>query len=341
MTLKQAYENWAGDNENKILATKSLSATKKCFLEKYGNTPLKEVTRDFALNIFTTCKEMKELRVKAAAVFVYVMKWAREKALDIDCPVCDYQFTDLTSAEVRPKAQPKKAQEKGKEVRDLPAEKKQTHQTVKPRSKKDGREVVIILNPETMELGQRFPSISQAFRDLHVVNIDRYCKSHRPHNGTYFAFVDELDGWKPAQAKVTNDGKERGGSRVSQEVLYVDASHPSEYVRYQSVYQAEKDLHVRNIAKKTDNMVILNGHYFMTPDYYEKFMEMYSQEQRTDIPLKTDEAPEEKNILLPESEQMQDLPEEVFSIETVTDGDLIDELRRRGWTGDVYVHVRL
>ena len=42
MTLKQAYENWAGDNENKILATKSLSATKKCFLEKYGNTPLKE-----------------------------------------------------------------------------------------------------------------------------------------------------------------------------------------------------------------------------------------------------------------------------------------------------------
>lgn len=224
MTLKQAYENWAGDNENKILATKSLSATKKCFLEKYGNTPLKEVTRDFALNIFATCKEMKELRVKAAAVF---------------------------------------------------------------------------------------------------------------------AFVDELDGWKPAQAKVTNDGKERGGSRVSQEVLYVDASHPSEYVRYQSVYQAEKDLHVRNIAKKTDNMVIVSSHYFMTPDYYEKFMERYSQEHRTDIPLKTDEAPEEKNILLPESEQMQDLPEEVFSIETVTDGDLIDELRRRGWTGDVYVHVKL
>ena len=28
MTLKQAYENWAGDDDNKILATKSLSATK-------------------------------------------------------------------------------------------------------------------------------------------------------------------------------------------------------------------------------------------------------------------------------------------------------------------------
>lgn len=339
MTLRQAYENWSGHDDNKLLAVKSLPATRRCFLTKYGDTPLKDITRDYAMTIFATCKEMKDVKVKAAAVFVYVMKWVNAKTLDIDCPVCDYTYTDLAKATVLPEQEKTaKTREKEKSEAKEPGTKAEPTPVKKTRTRKDSREVVIVLNPETMELGQRFKSVTEAHKATKVSNIDRYCKSHRPNKGIYFAYANELEGWKPAAIRVGQKGK-RGGSRFPLPIFRVSATDKNDVARYDSVNQAAKANNIPRLSAKVNKDILVGGSYFMTEERYRDFLKEQSDDGQEaqagqESVIGNNESAQEEFAAAPSVSTE-------FSISSLTDKDIIDECRRRGWKGDIFVHVIL
>lgn len=302
MTLKEAYDKWSKEDNNKILAMRYRNATHRCFLDKLGDTPLKDVDRNFVFQTFATCKESKEMKVKAASAIVYILRYVFEQKLDPDCQPVNYEYQDILSGQVTVfKSAPKKIT---KEISDTPepvyketGEVKMKSDVVSPKSGEvttvsngekrhhpKAREVAII-NPETKEIIHRFPSMNNAEKVCGVRNIDRYCKKHRPLKGVWYAYVDELSDW------VADAPVDRENENIS--------NHKSPSV-------------VDRRKKKTIN---------------KKENTMTKKEKKENAA---------SNVVAAETSQPK-----VFSIEAVSTEELIAECRRRGWTGDFYIHIKL
>lgn len=306
MTLKEAYDKWSKEDNNKILAMRYRNATHRCFLDKLGDTPLKDVDRNFVFQTFATCKESKEMKVKAASAIVYILRYVLEQKLDPDCQPVNYEYQDILSGQVTVfKSAPKKIT---KVISDTPepvyeetGEVKMKSDVVSPKSGEvttvsngekrhhpKAREVAII-NPETKEIIHRFPSVSNAEKTCAVRNIDRYCKKRKPHKGVWWVYIDELDDWV---AGVSVEDHQENQKKKQKTVSVVD--------------RRKKKVMNNNKEEKTMN-------------HQENTVE---EAAPVAVAAETDQP-------------------KVFSIEDVSTEELIAECRRRGWTGDFYVHFKL
>jgi len=75
MTLKQAFTQWAAAPRNTVLAAKSRQAVQRVLMRQYGDLHLEVFTEAFCRRLFSECREIQELKVKAASVLVYVLQW--------------------------------------------------------------------------------------------------------------------------------------------------------------------------------------------------------------------------------------------------------------------------
>lgn len=310
MTLKEAYDKWGKEVDNKILAMRYLNANNRCVLNKWGSTPLEQVDRNFIFQLFAKCKEGKELKAKAASTIVYVMRYVFDKKLIPDCKPVNYDYNDIMNEQVTAnnsvsKKVAKVASEAPAPVYEETGEVKMKSdvvssetssvrgsETTVPNATKSrhpkAREVAII-NPETKEVIHRFPSVSNAEKTCAVRNIDRYCRKRRPLKGVWWAYMDELDDWV---AGVPSENNQKLKEKKQKTVSVVD--------------RRKKKVMNNNKEEKTLN-------------HQEKTVE--------------EAAPV---AVAAETEQPK-----VFSIEDVSTEELIAECRRRGWTGDFYVHFKL
>ena len=310
MTLKEAYEKWSKEENNKILAMRYRSANNKCFLEKWGTTPLEQVDRKFVFQIFANCKEEKVLKAKAASAIVYVMRYVFDKKLIPSCKPVNYDYNDIMSGQVTDSNSI--SQKAVKEISEAPApvyeetgevkmmssvtnandNELNTTPTIKRSHHPKAREVAII-NPLTKEIIHRFPSASNAEKTCSVRNIDRYCKKRKPLKGVWWAYVDELEGWEPGIVVETLESSHKMSQkppRKQKNISVVDR-------RKQKVTNSNKEENTMNHQEITEEVAA----------------PVVSTEQN----------------------------HKVFSIEDVTTEELIAECRRRGWTGDFYVHFKL
>ena len=306
MTLKEAYDKWGKEVNNKFLAMRYLNANNRCVLNKWGSTPLEQVDRNFIFQIFAKCKEGKELKAKAASTIVYVMRYVFDKKLIPDCKPVNYDYNDIMSEQVtvfksEPNnhhettiQEPTTAPEKTDEVKILSSvtntEDSETNAstTVAKRYHPKAREVAII-NPETKEIIHRFPSASNAEKTCNVRNINRYCKKRTPHKGVWWAYIDELEDWIAGAPSDNNQARPKKKQKVI------------------TVVERRKE-------KVTNNQ----------------------KEENTMNHLEKQEGEAAPVSVAAETEQSK-----VFNIEDVSTEELIAECRRRGWTGDFYVHFKL
>ena len=75
MTLKQAFTMWSMAPRNVVLAANSRDAVQKVLMKKWNDVDLEQITESFARRIFLESPEVQELKTKAAAILVYLLQW--------------------------------------------------------------------------------------------------------------------------------------------------------------------------------------------------------------------------------------------------------------------------
>ncbi len=78
MTLKQAFTIWAYSPGNTVLAAKSREAVQRVLMKKWNDIGLEQFTEQFCRRIFYQSTESLELKVKAASILVYVLQWGSD-----------------------------------------------------------------------------------------------------------------------------------------------------------------------------------------------------------------------------------------------------------------------
>ena len=78
MTLKQAFTIWAYSPGNTVLAAKSRDAVQRVLMKKWNDIGLEQFTEQFCRRIFYQSTESLELKVKAASILVYVLQWGSD-----------------------------------------------------------------------------------------------------------------------------------------------------------------------------------------------------------------------------------------------------------------------
>ena len=98
MTLKQAFTLWANIPRNLVLATRSRDAVQRVLMKKYSDIDLEQITQGFAERLFSQCSEAQELKTKAASILVYLLQWGGDNGY---CQRPTFDYTIATS-EVQP-----------------------------------------------------------------------------------------------------------------------------------------------------------------------------------------------------------------------------------------------
>lgn len=212
MTLKEVYEKWAAIEANKSLALKYRAAANKCLLERHGSVDLEVFTDSFIETIFSTCKESKELKARAASLLQQILRWVREYRVDPSYAETAFEHDGL------PKAQPENTPAVGG---DKTGTVRMTSKVVRKRkpatvrqgkggdarkgNRFTGRRPVLQLDPRTLAVVRRFDSASAANRELGISNISQFIRNRHVCHGHFWAYEKEFDeNWKPA---CDTDGK--------------------------------------------------------------------------------------------------------------------------------------
>ena len=177
-TLKQAFEEWAKDKRFAVLAAKSRTAFTRVYLGLYGIQDVSMFTEEYTRNCILNSRESKENKVKATSALIHILGWLSEKGEAVK-PGFTY---GIATDDVLPARVTKQSQEAP---------------VAKVRGGARQPRPVAEINPVTLVVIERFPSVAAATRKYGFANLAQNCRGHYPRNGRYFAYLDELKGWKP------------------------------------------------------------------------------------------------------------------------------------------------
>lgn len=197
MTLKQAFTQWSQIDGNMILAKKSRSAVENVLLKEYGTATLSMMSQSFVASIFGQCKEPKEIKIKAASVLVYILKWAAKNG-ECQEPNFTYSIANFESGNVDKAEQPASEEKPMKEKKEVVVKPKNDPRFARCRE-------VVRLDENTLKETGRWFSCKEAGDKLGYRGdtIAKAARNHEHAYKSYWAYADELKGgkWKPAEKK--------------------------------------------------------------------------------------------------------------------------------------------
>lgn len=202
MIFKDAFEQWRQAPRNAVLARNSLAAVRAVLLKQYGDIDIEQFTETFCRRLFAGSTEAHDMKVKAAAILVYVLQWGGDQRLckrpnfNIDianepAAAAKEQAAEGTDQATQPVAAEPAAGISDEAVRDGDG------QQAKPKRKllrgTPPRRVVKI-DPATLEAVQEYPSIRDAADDNNSLpsNIHRALTNMRTAAGYYWCDPDDV-----------------------------------------------------------------------------------------------------------------------------------------------------
>lgn len=195
MTLKQAFTMWACAPRNTVLAAKSRDAVQRVLMKKYNDMDLEVFTESFCRRIFSQSSETQEVKVKAASILVYLLQWGGDNG-HCQRPTFTYE---IASAMLEPSTEEPKVEEKPKEE---PKEEETMEEQKRTRGKQPRK--VCQLDPDTLQVVATFDSITAGCKAVGVKNLDRSIKKHQRAGGYYWAYPEDVEGFKPTAQLTTS-----------------------------------------------------------------------------------------------------------------------------------------
>lgn len=228
MNLRQAYDGWALQEQNRTLYMKTRDAFRRAWFTLPTNKPCSWYIADRLALALAETKVIESDKVKAASVMIHVLTWANFAEPKRN-PKPTFQIQDVTRLIHLPADELEKERERivketdalpmredednvsdsstdvsdSKEnVSDLTPEKPMSETKKKPNHATECKAVYQI-EPNSMQVINRFDSISQAQRETKAKNITRAIQKRSMAGGYYWCMEVDKDAFQPAERKKT------------------------------------------------------------------------------------------------------------------------------------------
>lgn len=201
MTLKQAFTMWACAPRNTALAAKSRDAVQRVLMKKYNDIDLEQFTEPFVRRIFTQSSETQEVRVKAASILVYVLQWGGDHG-HCQRPTFTYEIGSAKEQATIAEPEPEPTPEQAEQPKEQPKEETTMEEQKRTRGKQPRK--VCQLDPDTLQVVATFDSITAGCKAVGVKNLDRSIKKHQRAGGYYWAYPEDVEGFKPTAQLTTS-----------------------------------------------------------------------------------------------------------------------------------------
>lgn len=332
MTLKEAYEKWGKQKQRQTLYIKTRSAFMQVWRKLDFDTPCKMLT----LSVLTEAMKKRgpvfvEDKTRAASVMVHVLNFAHDEAPE-ECPMPTFDYRAILD---------------GAEAMPLPAEKEQKERKALKLERKEPK-----LERKVLKSEQNTPDMEQR-KQTRVT-------PKKPYQGE-------------------RDTLGRSKNRAKRKVAQIDPSTLKVVRVWESMGAAEHGLGIKNISRAIDKKRLAGGFYWCDEKDLSSFEPRESRQGRKGLvpkipvgetagtvaePLPTEQkASEDDEDVANAPEEAEDIANAVErgiedfiggfghgavqpgktavapTLSEFTDKELIDEVQKRGWKGDVTLKI--
>lgn len=229
MTLKQAFTIWSSAPKNTPLAVRSRDAVQRVLMKKWNDIDLEQFSELFCRRIFYQSTESLEMKIKAASVLVYLLQWGagqghcqyppftlsiaseehkracKDRGEEIDDEPRLNRVVVSTLADVKARvtgtAKPEEPMVKEK-PEALARRKAELKARKEPKGKKKMEEKktrgkqpkpVVQIDPETLQVIKEWPSMAEAESQLGIYHVDKAVTKLRKAGGFYWSLAADAD----------------------------------------------------------------------------------------------------------------------------------------------------
>ncbi len=333
MTLSQAFTQWAVAPRNTVLAAKSREPVRRVLMKQWGDIDLEQFSETFARRVFRESREPLEMQVKAASILVYVLQWGGDHG---HCQRPKFTY-DIASEEYHKAHEQQPAAAQCAAVPQQPSPAKPSSTTT-PKNKSDMKQTgspaasgkasetsglqpetkrprqkghrgkaprpITQIDPQTMQPLHEFPSIVAAAAEVGCLNsnIHRAVSQLRSAGGYYWCDPQNVSQFAHlmARKKTTSTDRRAIAATINKG-------------RRKQVGDAKAE---KAKAKKEQQRLA------------EKNVELM---ERNDMPQAKADSQERLEVIAKTPQPSTS----ASPLEQYSDRELADELRRRGWLGDL------
>ena len=343
MTLKQAFTIWAYSPGNTVLAAKSREAVQRVLMKKWNDIGLEQFTEQFCRRIFYQSTESLELKVKAASILVYVLQWGSDNG-HCQRPT----FTLAIAREEHERAEKDKGQQAEGIV--LPTLDEMKGESVYM----PADEPTVRVKPEALfrrkaELKARKPDVCDGCNNV------KGCITCV--NGDQWARIMEAE----TKTKKNMDEKKTRGKQA-RKICQIDAETLQVIKTYDSCSEGCRAAGVKNIDRAIKRLQLAGGYYWQYPEDVATFADRLAAKRAASKPVKHKPSPStgdahhrgQSPCNSSATTHTGDSPHDSLSddapnvtndnqrgtaaheaLEVFTDDELLEELDRRGWQGEL------
>lgn len=333
MTLQEAYQGWQMVKDNRALYMRSKDAFRKVWLMLPTNKPCGYYTLEVLVSAITQTKMDYSFRVQAASVMLHVLVYAHNQDPD-ENPLPPFTYNEVLLG-AREKEGGQKDDEDDTDldidpVTGMPRRamaKEETVDTVSVREKMDVKEIdVARISSKTLpepcdEHGNALTSKKTLEEIL-----------EEPLEETLEAATDN----KPTVKDM--EQKKKQWDNTPKRVCQIDPETLKVVKTFDSCSQACKAMGIKSIDYAMKSLGKAGGYYWQYPDGVETFKDRLAEKNAVRISTVSAAArqPTDREKHIPEPERLvrkTDFHNE--TLKSFSDKELIDELKERGWKGDL------
>lgn len=331
MTLTEAYEEWGKQRERNVLYIKTRASFKRTWANLNMNTPCEDITFDMLGQALKQAHVVEVDRVRAASVMVHVLEFAHMK-LDESIPQPNFTHSQLLRYGEEPKKEEpaKPITKKAKQNVETPK-----HDTEIPATNQETKV------PE-MEISEPKEESSVPKTEINV-----------PKKGKKVRTLK-----KPEQKRTPKKMSKPVG-RYPRPVAQLDPKDYKVIKVWDRLNDARKALNISNLNRALDNGKKAGGFYWCDADSINEFapnkrverkpvIKKDAKKKKQDTPAitfsnvapKVVEPKPGNEITIPAGEPENEAAKFANTFLDTTDKAMIDELQRRGWSGELYLKIK-
>ena len=319
MNLAQAYSGWQQQSQNRTLYAKTKEAFRKAWFDLPTNKPCSYYTKEVLGEALAKTREIESNKAKAASVMIHVLtfaNWAEPKFN----PKPDFTMDDLMEYTKGPLADPDKIGGKNK-----PAEKPSCLDDMEDDTDLD-------VDPVTA-----LPRRAMAQEAIDTIKV----RENDPLAG-----IDFNEETKTQEDMKTKKPK----GRQPKPIVQIDPDSLQVIKEWPSMSDATKELGLCHVEVAISKLRKAGGFYWSLAADADTFKDRFEEKQRqaderqkqqaviksspaVQVANTPDPTPSSVTQHQPEDEQSRNAAND--ALESFTDDELLEELDRRGWTGEL------
>ena len=299
MNLRQAYDGWSQQEQNRTLYVKTRDAFRKAWFTLPTNKPCSWYDRDVLALALAETRVVENDKVKAASVMVHVLTWANFAEPKYN-PAPSFTTEDVTRLIRLPADQLERERQRITAAIDGP------HSAASVPNEPAAPSVLgdSVAEP-TAATEPTTPPITEA-KEAHETTET----SNKPNNN---------------ETSMTNEKSDRRRGREPRSVVQIDPESLQVIKTFDSISAASRAVAVKDISKGMTSLQKSGGYYWAYAEQADETLEQLRQKQAAAREPKPKKA--RRTTVKPSAAQQ--------ALAVFTDDELLDELDRRGWSGEL------